>query len=78
MFSKVAERIDVRTNHEISSSSHSYSSVSALTICPPANHATPKHGADDRRNLYVLGLPFALSKYDSSLYSRPPTDGLQE
>ncbi|KAF5310792.1 hypothetical protein D9619_008068 [Psilocybe cf. subviscida] len=46
-------------------------SVSALTICPPVNHAIAKHGADDRRNLYVLGLPFALSKNEfATLFSQ--------
>jgi hypothetical protein len=36
-------------------------SVSALTMSAPSNRVD-KNGADDRRNLYVLGLPFALTK----------------
>jgi len=36
-------------------------SVSALTMSAPSD-GVDKNGADDRRNLYVLGLPFALTK----------------
>ncbi|KAF8965054.1 hypothetical protein BDZ97DRAFT_1813400, partial [Flammula alnicola] len=45
-------------------------SVSALTISPPTNRSS-KHATDDRRNLYVLGLPFALSKNEfASLFAQ--------
>ncbi|PPQ69678.1 hypothetical protein CVT24_001211 [Panaeolus cyanescens] len=46
--------------------------VSALTVSPPAHRVHRLSLAqDDRRNLYVLGLPFALTKNEfSSLFSQ--------
>lgn len=42
-----------------------YGSNSVVTsITPPHVHARPKRQTDERQNLYVLGLPFSLTKCD--------------